>query len=273
MAACFIGSLAWPTDRSALSHKTVSSQNDERAMTMLNIAAENPLGIVYTLNFSRPFDTKSNISEVLGTLSKAPNGNAATNIAPNYLDGAMLANDHEFFLYGGLLRRGGAYNPPDGDEVLGYRASQYGTPKGSFFSGFFDDTLAENVTRYVTYGGAASAPSENMAWYFGGLRAPSAGPIFQPTANNSINPLNTSDTLITLNMNVQFEESWTNETLPDEIKSRANPELVWVPVGEQGILVVIGGVSYPEYNNAASTSLNEAQNVSLLNRTRPFSNH
>lgn len=27
-------------------------------------------------------------------------GGAATNIAPNYVSGAMLANDNEFYLYG-----------------------------------------------------------------------------------------------------------------------------------------------------------------------------
>lgn len=176
----------------------------------------------------------------------------------------MLANDHEFFLYGGLLRRTDQYTPPDGNEVLSYQISQYGVPKGAFKPGFVRGELPEGLTRYITYGGAASAPSENKAWYFGGMRSPTFGPIFYPSSNASINPSNTSHTLITLDMAVQQNEKWSNNTLPDEIKGRADPELVWVPVGEQGILVVLGGVSYPDFSDPNLNSQNEAQSVSGL---------
>lgn len=239
------------------------NQERERYRLYLTRLVDNPLGIVYTWNFSRPFNTSMNVSSVLGTISKAPNGNAANNLAPNYYDGAMLANDHEFFLYGGLLRRTDVYSPPAGNEVLAYQVSQYGAPKGSFHPGFVQDELPDDLTRYITYGGAASAPSENKAWYFGGMRSPSWGPIYYPSSNNSINPSNASDTLVTLDMATQFDETWKNTTLPQEIKGRADPELVWVPVGEQGILVVLGGVSYPDFNNPTVNSQNEAQSVSL----------
>ncbi|KAI0970569.1 hypothetical protein F4678DRAFT_113436 [Xylaria arbuscula] len=219
----------------------------------------NPLGLLYTLNFSIPFNSSTNVSTILGTTQKASTGGAANNFAPNYYDGAILANDHEFFLYGGLLMNTMAYSPPDGDETLGYRASQYGAVKESFIPGFVNEVLSENVTRYVTYGGAASAPSENKAWYFGGYRSPSSGPIYQPSINNSINPVNVSDTLITLDLSEQLSEKWFNATLPSGTPSRANPSAVWVPVGEQGILVMLGGVLYPEYNNVTGTSANVAQ--------------
>ncbi|KAI1297979.1 hypothetical protein F5Y03DRAFT_386811 [Xylaria venustula] len=219
----------------------------------------NPLGLLFTLNFSIPFNSNTNVSSILGTKQKASNGGAANNFAPNYYDGAILANDHEFFLYGGLLRNTMTYSPPDGDETLGYRESQYGAVKESFIPGFVNELLSENVTRYVTYGGAASAPSENKAWYFGGYRSPSSGPIYQPSINNSINPVNVSDTLITLDLSEQLSEKWFNATLPPGTPSRANPSAVWVPVGEQGILVLLGGVLYPEYNNVIGTSANVAQ--------------
>ncbi|KAI0014237.1 hypothetical protein F4779DRAFT_910 [Xylariaceae sp. FL0662B] len=219
----------------------------------------NPLGLIYTLNFSTPFNSSTNFSSILGTLSKAPNGGAANNFAPNYYDGALLANNDEFFLYGGLLLKTDAYSAPDGEEVLAYQVSQYGDPKESFHPGFVNDHLPDGMTRYVTYGGAANAPSENKAWYFGGYRSPTWGPIYQPTLNTSINPSNVSNTLITLDMGTQEKEVWSNVTLPDNVPSRANPSVVWVPVGEQGILVVLGGVSYPEYNNNQKKSQNEAQ--------------
>ncbi|KAI5919794.1 hypothetical protein F4810DRAFT_467206 [Camillea tinctor] len=220
---------------------------------------DNPLGLIYTLNLSTPFNATTNVSSILQTISKAPNGGAANNFAPNYYDGAMLANNDEFFLYGGLLLRTDAYSPPSASEVLAYQVSQYGAEKPAFHPGFLNDQLPDGMTRYVTYGGAASAPSENKAWYFGGYRSPSWGPIYYPTGNNSINPVNISNTLITLDLAEQQRETWNNVTLPDEIPSRANPSLVWVPVGEQGILVALGGVTYPDYNNNQWVSQNEAQ--------------
>ncbi|RWA10179.1 hypothetical protein EKO27_g4916 [Xylaria grammica] len=219
----------------------------------------NPLGIIYTLNFSIPFNSSTNVSSIFNTISKAPNGGAANNLAPNYYDGAMLANDFEFFLYGGLLRNTRAYSPPDADEVLSYQASDYGLVKEGFRPGFLNDELPDNMTRYVTYGGAANAPSENKAWYFGGSRSQSGGPIYQPSFNDSLNPLDVSNTLIAVDMSDSQSSKWSNSTLPRNIPSRANPSVVWVPVGEQGILVVLGGASYPYYATANQTSENEAQ--------------
>lgn len=174
----------------------------------------------------------------------------------------MLANDYEFFLYGGLLKKTSAYSPPDDDEVLSYRVSDYGVMKEGFHPGPVEGKLPDRMTRYVTYGGAASAPSENKAWYFGGSRAPSWGPIYQIGPSDTLDPTNVSNTLITLDLSNSQSEKWFNDTLPPLIPSRANPSVVWVPVGEQGILVVLGGVAYPSYNNNNHTSMNEAQSVS-----------
>ncbi|KAI1265771.1 hypothetical protein F5Y18DRAFT_46594 [Xylariaceae sp. FL1019] len=219
----------------------------------------NPKGYMYTLNFSTPWNSTTNISDILTPISKAPNGGSANNFAPNYVDGAMLANNDEFFLYGGWLRQSATLSPPDADEILGYQASQYGIHKDIFDEGFINDKLPDDMTRYLAYGGGANAPSENTAWYFGGYRSPSWGPIYEPSYNNSLNPVDVSNTLITLNMTTQQDEIWTNVTLPTSVPSRANPSVVWVPVGDQGILVVLGGVSYPEYNNGNATSQNSAQ--------------
>lgn len=227
------------------------------------MSAGNPLGLVYTLNFSTPFNFSQNISQVLSTISKAPNGGNANNIAPNYFDGAMLANNEEWFLYGGLLAKTDAYELPEKDDVTGYQAYQYGVQKDGFRPGFVIDRLPDSVTRYVTYGGAANVPSENKAFYFGGFRSPTWGEIYLPSINTSINAVNTSDTLIILDMAVQQQETWTNVTLPSFIKSRANPEFVFVPRGPQGILVALGGVVYPEFVSPSHRSANETQSVSI----------
>ncbi|KUI57512.1 hypothetical protein VP1G_04800 [Cytospora mali] len=216
----------------------------------------NPLGLVYTLNFSTPFNMTQNISSVFNTFSKVGSG-AATNIAPNHFDGALLANDDEFFLYGGLPNYVDAFDATDGDSVWEYQRYQYGVTKDGFRPSFQTVNLPNSLTPYIAYGGAANVPSENKAFYFSGMQSPDHGPIYYPGGNDSLTAVNVSDTLITLDMSTQNAQTWTNVTLPDSIPGRANPELVWVPVGSQGILVALGGVVYPEFINPDAISDNE----------------
>ncbi|KAI2473096.1 hypothetical protein F4781DRAFT_262285 [Annulohypoxylon bovei var. microspora] len=223
------------------------------------IGDDNPLGLIWTYNFSTPFNENTNFSTILGTLSKAPGGGAANNFAPNFHDGALLANNDEFYLYGGTLKLTGEYSAPDGGSVLGYMKSEYGENGRAFLAGFRNEDLPDDMTRYVTFGAAAGAPSENRSWYFGGYRSASWGPIYDPI-NSTYNPSSVSNTFITLDMTTQQQEVWKNVTLPNGTQSRAGPSMVWVPVGEQGILVVLGGVTYPNYDNQDGESQNVAQN-------------
>ncbi|KAH6855680.1 hypothetical protein B0I37DRAFT_402400 [Chaetomium sp. MPI-CAGE-AT-0009] len=218
----------------------------------------NPLGHIYMLNFSKPFDTNQNISAILDVLDTG-----GANRAPTYEDGALLGNDAEFCLYGGMMARPIAASEPPGNTVLCYEKYQYG-PERTFTPGFVNKDLPENMTRYIAYGGAASAPSENLAWYFSGLRSASKGKIYKPgsSSNGSFDAVHVSDTLITLDMERQRFETFKNETLPPGIPGRANPELVWVPVGRRGILVALGGVVYPDFANANRTSTNETASIS-----------
>ncbi|KAI1090165.1 hypothetical protein F5B19DRAFT_334771 [Rostrohypoxylon terebratum] len=223
------------------------------------LADDNPLGLVWTFNFSNSFDKNTNFSAILNIISKAPGGGAATNIAPNYHGGALLGNDDEFYLFGGTLMLTSKYSAPDGGSVLEYAASKYGDDNGrTFYQGFQNVDLPNDMTRYVTFGAAANAPSEQKAWYFGGYRSDSWGPIYQGV-NSTYDPSTVSNTFISLDTSVQGGEVWNNVTLPPGTRSRANPSMVWVPVGEKGILVVIGGVTYPNYDNANQTSQNPAQ--------------
>lgn len=215
------------------------------------------------LNFSTPFNTTQNISAILGTL--ATGGGGDNSRAPTYVDGALLGNDDEFFLYGGLPPYNNASTPPPGNEALVYYKYQRGSPEQVFTSGFVDQDLGPNVTRYIVYGGAASAPSENLAWYFSGLRSPSGGPIFSPDtlAPASTYPVNVSNTLITLDLAKQQKEIFDNGTLPSSVLGRANPELVWVPVGPRGILVALGGVVYPDYATPADEGVSANATASV----------
>lgn len=201
-----------------------------------------------------------------GSLSKARGGKGNANgDAPVYYDGALLANDAEFFLYGGaVLQNDELYETPPGYDTLEYQAYPYGPDKPLWKPNFGSRRLPDGVTRYIAYGGAASAPSENKAWYFSGLTTPSRGPFSWNLATSEDTRASVpSDTLITLDMEDQMAEKWTNSTLPSNIKGRANPEIVWVPVGEQGILVALGGAVYPEWAGSGHVSPNATLSVSI----------
>lgn len=50
-----------------------------------------------------------------------------------------------------------------------------------------------------------------------------------------------SENLIVVDMSTMKDEVWKNITLPSKVRKRAFGELVWLPVGEKGTLVAIGG--------------------------------
>ncbi|KAL7946464.1 hypothetical protein V8C42DRAFT_320682 [Trichoderma barbatum] len=216
-------------------------------------------GYVLTYNLSYAFTPNSNVTNLLlqQNMSKAIGGQGQDNgDSPNYIDGALLANDNEFFLYGGLPLGISLQNaPPAKNDLLVYQAYQYGPEKPLFQPGFHRlNNLPSSVSQFVTYGGAANAPSENLAWYFSGSTSRSNGPIYV-NFNDTTRPSKISNSLITVNMASQNSETWSNKTyLPSSVKGRASPELVWVPVGAKGLLVALGGVVYPEYANASRES-------------------
>ena len=211
----------------------------------------NPLGLVYRLNFSTPFSVSQNMSNIFNTTSKAAggSGNAANNIFPNYQDGAMFANDNEWYTYGGLLLNTSEYTEPEGYNALRYEQYESGPPK-SFAPGFAIITLSSGVTRYVTDGAAVSIPSENLGFYFGGLRSASWGPIDIVSGSKTNNADVESLTLISVNMTDANTPIWANDTLPSTVQGRASAELAWVPVSTNGVLIAVGGAIYPSYDNA-----------------------
>jgi hypothetical protein len=216
----------------------------------------NPFGIVYLLNFRTPFNTTPsfNISAVFGTDSKGAGGNEANNIGPLYYDGGMFANDYEWFTYGGLLSLTDAYPTPPDNAVAQFNQYAYGPPK-QFGDGYVLQYLPTGMTRYVTDGAAVSVPSENLGFYFGGLRSSIYGPIYYDpgSANASLNADDLSETLIELDMSSQTKAVWHNYTLPSNVPGRANAEIVWIPVSKQGVLVAVGGVIFPSYANVNQT--------------------
>jgi hypothetical protein len=159
----------------------------------------------------------------------------------------------------------GNNDPPPANEILGYEGYQYGDYRNSWGPGWHEENLPTNLTRYITNGAGVSAPSENLGFYFSGMRAKDWGPFTYDQYNSNI----TADTLITVDMSTMGKANWTNTTLPAEIPGRANAELVWVPVSDAGILVAIGGVINPT-RFWPNTGLNSTQTVETKKASPTF---
>jgi hypothetical protein len=240
--------------------RPVISCNVQRSVTNLSVRPAFVERLVWSLNLSNPIDENTNVTTLLfeKPLKKPSNG-----LGANFQDGAMLANDDQFFLYGGVFQSSDAeYQTPDSDEVLSNQLFLYGAER-TWTADWKEWRLSDKTDRYITYGGAANAPSENKAWYFSGMTSPTHGEI-----NLNWNPdgktfaQNVSNYFVEVDMAEQGAGVWTNSTLPSKIKGRANPEMVWVPVGEQGILVVLGGVVYPHWTARFTQSENPERSVS-----------
>jgi hypothetical protein len=142
---------------------------------------------------------------------------------------------------------------PAANWTLGYERDQNGSK-----SSVIQDSLPDGLTRYLTDGGAVSAPSENLGFYFSGLHGQNWGVITADNANV------TANTLITVNMTTLSNQTWSNNTLPDNIPGRINAELVWIPVSQLGVLIAIGGVLYSDaLTSEGLTDPQAAASVSL----------
>ncbi|KAF3403315.1 putative carboxymethylenebutenolidase [Talaromyces pinophilus] len=198
-------------------------------------------GYMYNLSLRQSFDQQTSMTALLQSMEKS-NGVLATNLNPNFEDGTMLSNDNELILYGGLPRLTDSANPPPAEVILGYEAYKDSSSIEGWKPGFEQKSTNDSVTRYVTNGAGVSVPSENRGFYFSGMRGP-VGDLIQGGDGSTYT---TATSLITVNMTTMGNESWQNSSLPVNIPARANAEIVWLPVSESGILVVIGGVINPE---------------------------
>ncbi|KAI9740527.1 MAG: hypothetical protein M1834_005108 [Cirrosporium novae-zelandiae] len=203
--------------------------------------SRDPSATLYSLSFSEAFDTQTtNMTALFTEMGKA--GGAANNIAPNTIDGTMLTNDDAFYLYGGLVPLTNSSSAPGADDYLGYERFQWGPYRASWTPGFIEQHLNSGVTRYTTNGAGVSVPSENLGFYFSGMRGTNWDAIEATDASANI----LAKTLIIANISIMRDEILHNNTLPSNVPGRANAELLWMPVSTSGLLVAIGGVIYPE---------------------------
>ncbi|KAI5302361.1 hypothetical protein KEM56_000753, partial [Ascosphaera pollenicola] len=194
-----------------------------------------PLSSKYlTFNLSQPFNNTSNPLKLL-----EQHDTSIGNALPDYYGGAMFADDYEFILYSGLVNTMDNSKLPDAQSIIVCQEYQRGETQLSNLRQPTEVTLQHGINRYVFGGASASAPSESLGFYFSGRHLPD-----WKDASDDKHPNITSQKLIIADLAQKNDASnWKNETIPDNIPGRPGAELVWVPVSDQGMLVVIGGSS------------------------------
>lgn len=99
-----------------------------------------------------------------------------------------------------------------------------------------------NFVYKLRAGAGANAPSENLAFYFGGIQGTN-NEVLGLFADNTT--LSLSNSLITVNTSDSAFSSWRYDGLGEGIRARAGAIATWIPSGKMGLLVVIGGVLSP----------------------------
>ena len=228
-----------------------------------------------SLSLKKSFSLTDNVTALLDTHPRT--SGSSNDIVPYYVDGALLANDAQFFLYGGLTQASDSFPDPDADFVSEYQAHAYEGKESGFKPGFVSDALPDGVTRYAVYGAGVSAPSENRAWYFSGVYNEAHGPSYSGGfGDDAALPVVSRDFIsVEFDEESQNSETWKNATLPGSVGKRGGAQGVFVPVGEGGILVFVGGVTHGEFANGTAESSNPAALVSpssfLLSASPPNS--
>lgn len=150
--------------------------------------------------------------------------------------GAIFYSEDQLLLFGG--------EPEDLDTRSAYPGKaqisrlQLKDNKGFEMTSLSND--GKDVNRFVTKGAYTSVPGEKLGFLFGGLRNKDWEEI-RTTGRVPYYAIEYSDRLIKVDMNEYRDESWSYETIPKDVSQRYDASLTWVPRGEKGSLVLIGG--------------------------------
>ncbi|EWC46187.1 hypothetical protein DRE_04565 [Drechslerella stenobrocha 248] len=192
---------------------------------------------VFYLNLGTPFNTSSVPFKTID----APFSQVT--------DGFMAANDNSFWLYGGLIgETDSILSYPPANDVRVYDAYRQGAVRDWSQGWQIGPALSSGVSRYVAGGAGVNVRELNATYYFSGARGQNWGEIRGPGRVFDENRANvTSSQFISADLSEQVRTTWTNTTLPSVARPRVDGEMVYVPAGKIGSLIVLGGVTRAEW--------------------------
>lgn len=240
---------AWREPQSAMLRDRIYFDGGEQQFVELSTLLESndqPRQKLYYIDLHVPFNASNNFnaSTVLQTLEKP-----GIDVTPRTSFGHLLANDYGMYSVGGALDYTDSFEPPATDWAVAYDAFEHPPAGVANLEKWHSISLGDEMTRSVVQGAYASAPSEGKAWIFGGSTNRRGLDIqLQKPVNNTGDT--THDRLIIADLTVRGEETFRNESLPNHVIARSQAEMVWLPTGGEGALVVIGGTSMT-YNQSS----------------------
>ncbi|KAF3915916.1 hypothetical protein AA313_de0204628 [Arthrobotrys entomopaga] len=178
-------------------------------------------------------------------------------------DGFMAANDNGFWLYGGLIRDTNSIQSyPNADSIQVYDVYEQG-PTRIWQQGWQNGAiLSNNVNRYVAAGAGVNVRELNTTYYFSGARIRGDGTVRDQYRANV-----TSDQLISADLSDQVRTQWSNFTLSSPARPRINAEMVYLPAGKLGVLVVLGGVLNADWQTPSAAEIISGDDDVAINKS------
>lgn len=108
-------------------------------------------------------------------------------------------------------------------------------------------SLPNGLTDYTALGAYTSSPDQNLGFYFSGMQSASGGELGLSVSSDS-DPEHVAiprPQFFKVNMEQADNATFTVLTWPSWLTPRAEGSLVWLPYGEDGVLLAIGGVEIP----------------------------
>ncbi|RVX74682.1 hypothetical protein B0A52_01809 [Exophiala mesophila] len=198
-------------------------------------------GLLYTMDFNRTFKADANFTDLFEDL----HATGGVNDNPPFMSGYLFADDYEFYTYGGLSLLGTDADLLNGQLFEPERDSPKYNPGINFavsYDSHYEPSLPEPITTNVTHGAGVSVPDLHMGFYFSGLQTPQGDGLVAFGTNRAEVTYNH---LLKVEMTPMHLAKWHELPLPDTVAGRGGAGLAWIPVSDQGLLVVIGGVEYP----------------------------
>lgn len=261
----------WINPRAAVIGDMILVQGGQRVENGTN-SAPVPIdakdGDLYSINLNCSVTMRGDKARGIDTLFQEIKQTRAVTDPTTWSGNGLFFNTYEFYTFGYVqantalpsINNGSGLptkrpGPMDTSIVQG---TLYQPPSGAFDAndtnvgpwnpsenGVAGQSLA-NVSSYVTNGAWTSAPSENRAWWLGGMEALNKGPIRSTPSTNKTDAANTtSRRFIQADLRNPGNAILTDLDLPDTVQTSAEGALIWLPYGRRGILLAFGGVSHP----------------------------